>query len=130
MADDVIAGYTCVNDLSNNGDIDIDPGKARVKGFDRSKPIGPVVVDHKTVPQDAEISLRLNGTTKQRATIDGYHYSVGEVIEEVTSYITLDSGDVITMGSPAGISHVEEGETMEVEIEGIGVLRTEIAETE
>lgn len=119
---DVVEGYTCVNDISNSDDAEIDPGKARVKGFDNAKPIGPAVVEPGQVSEDAEIQLHLNGETVQESSLTRLIYTVPEIIEEVTSYFTLERGDVIAMGSPAGNEPLTSGDRVEVDIEGIPTL--------
>ena len=120
---DVVQGFTCVNDISNSDDKEIDPGFARVKGFDNSKPIGPEIVDKEDVPTDAEIELRRNGETEQRSTLSNLVFDIPEIIEEVSSYFTLERGDIIAMGSPAGNAPLADGDTVEIDIEGIGTLR-------
>lgn len=126
-ADEVIAGYTCVNDLSYNAVGDSDPFKARVKGFDNAKPIGPVLATPEEVPEDPRIVCRVNGETRQSGVATELHYSIDEIIERLTSAITLERGDVISMGTPAGLDALHPGDSVEVEIEGIGVLGNDVA---
>ena len=124
-ADDVIAGYTCVNDLSNRDDQRIEQNWVRGKSFDNAAPIGPVLATPDEVSEDAAIELRANGETKQRSTVDNLIFSVPELIEEITALMTLEPGDVIATGTPAGVGPISEGDTIEVQIDGIGTLRNE-----
>lgn len=119
---EVVAGYTCVDDLSNRDDQRVEQNWVRGKSFDNSAPIGPVVASPDLVPDDAEISLRVNGELKQHSSIDNLIFPVPELIEEITELITLEPGDVIATGTPAGISALSDGDAIEVEIEGVGRL--------
>lgn len=125
-ADDVIAGYTVVNDVSNNADIEIDPSKARVKGFDTAKPIGPVVASPDAVPESAEMELKVNGKRHQHGRSDNLNFSVPEIVEEVTRYFTLNPDDVVSMGTPAGVGELHPGDTVDATIEGIGTLTNRV----
>ncbi|MDT3434968.1 fumarylacetoacetate hydrolase family protein [Haloarcula sp. 1CSR25-25] len=120
---DVVAGYTCVNDISNRDDQEIEQNWVRGKAFDNACPIGPLVATPEHVPEDASIELRLNGETKQSSSREHLIFSVPELIAEITSYMTLEPGDVIATGTPEGVGPMEDGDEVEVEIEGIGTLR-------
>jgi 2-keto-4-pentenoate hydratase/2-oxohepta-3-ene-1,7-dioic acid hydratase in catechol pathway len=120
---DYVAGYTCVNDISNRDDQDREVNWVRGKAFDNSAPIGPVVATPEEVPDDASIELRVNGETRQSSSIDKFIFSIPELIEEITSYMTLEPGDVISTGTPAGVSPLADGDKVEVDIEGIATLR-------
>jgi len=120
---DVIAGYTCVNDISNRDDQEKEQNWVRGKAFDNACPIGPLVATPEHVPEDASIELRLNGETKQSSSREHLIFSVPELIAEITSYMTLEPGDVIATGTPEGVGPMEDGDEVEVEIEGIGTLK-------
>jgi len=122
-AEDVIAGYTCVNDLSNRDDQEKEQNWVRGKAFDNACPIGPLVATPEHVPDDATIESRVNGETKQSSSIEHLIFSVPELIEEITSYMTLEPGDVIATGTPAGVGPLENGDQVEIEIEGVGTLK-------
>lgn len=126
---DVVAGYTCFNDISNRHDQDDEQNWIRGKAFDHSAPIGPAVVSPEEVPDDASVQLRLNGETKQDSSLSQLIFSVPELIAEITTYMTLEPGDVIATGTPAGIGAVSAGDTVEVDIEGVGVLENDIVES-
>lgn len=120
---DVVAGYTCVNDISNRDDQRQEQNWVRGKAFDNACPIGPLVATPEHVPEDASIELRLNGETKQSSSREHLIFSVPELISEITSYMTLEPGDVIATGTPEGVGPMEDGDEVEVEIEGIGTLK-------
>ena len=121
-AESVIAGYTCVHDISLSDVGDVDPSKARVKGFDGAKPIGPAVVDPDRLPADARFRLRLNGEVVQETSTSEFLFTVPEILEEITTYFTLEPGDVIAMGSPAGNAPLSDGDEVAVEVDGIPTL--------
>jgi len=121
-AEAYIAGYTCFNDISNRDDQDREQNWVRGKAFDNSAPIGPVIAPPAAVPDDAVVELRVNGETRQSSTIEHLIFSVPELIEEITTYMTLEPGDVIATGTPAGVGPLSDGDEVAVEIEGIGTL--------
>ncbi len=98
----------------------------RGKAFDNAAPLGPVVATPDEVPDDASIELRVNSETKQAASIDRFVFSVPELIAEVTTYMTLEPGDVLSTGTPAGVGALADGDHVEVEIEGIGTLEHDV----
>jgi 2-keto-4-pentenoate hydratase/2-oxohepta-3-ene-1,7-dioic acid hydratase in catechol pathway len=122
-ADDVIAGYTCFDDLSNRDDQDVEQNWVRGKAFDGAGPLGPVIATPEHLTDDASIEARVNGEVRQSGSIDDMLFSVGELIEEITAYMTLEPGDVIATGTPEGVSGLADGDEVEIEIEGIGTLR-------
>jgi len=122
-ADDVIAGYTCFNDISNRDDQDIEQNWVRGKAFDNAAPIGPVIATPEHLSADATIESRVNGETKQSSTIDRMVFSIPELIEETTEYMTLEPGDVIATGTPEGVGPLSDGDEVEVEVDDVGTLR-------
>jgi 2-keto-4-pentenoate hydratase/2-oxohepta-3-ene-1,7-dioic acid hydratase in catechol pathway len=121
-ADDVVAGYTCVDDVSNRDDQQVEASWVRGKALDDAAPMGPVVADPEHVPADPRVRLRLNGERRQDSDEDELVFSVPEVVAEVTRFLTLEPGDVVTMGTPAGVGPLSDGDTVEVEVEGVGTL--------
>ncbi|MFB6133592.1 MAG: fumarylacetoacetate hydrolase family protein [Halanaeroarchaeum sp.] len=121
-----VAGYTIVNDVSNRDDQDVEQNWVRGKSFDGAAPMGPVLADPGDVPADATVELRVNGEVRQRSTIDQFIFSVPALIEEITTYMTLEPGDVISTGTPSGVAPLDDGDHVEVEIEGIGVLEHDV----
>ncbi|WP_415381852.1 fumarylacetoacetate hydrolase family protein [Halosimplex sp. TS25] len=122
-AEDVIAGYTCFNDLSNRDDQDIEQNWVRGKAFDNAAPIGPVIATPEHLADDATIEARVNGETRQSSTIDRMIFSIPELIEEITTYMTLEPGDVIATGTPEGVGPLSDGDEVEIEIDDVGTLR-------
>jgi 2-keto-4-pentenoate hydratase/2-oxohepta-3-ene-1,7-dioic acid hydratase in catechol pathway len=123
---DYVAGYTIVDDVSNRDDQDKEQNWVRGKSFDGAAPMGPVVADPDDVPDDAAIELRVNGEVRQQSSIDQFIFSVPELIEEITAYMTLEPGDVISTGTPSGVAPLADGDHVEVVIEGIGVLEHDV----
>ena len=119
---DVVAGFTCLNDISNRDDQRQEQNWVRGKAFDNSCPIGPLVATPEHVPEDASIELRLNGEVKQSANREDMVFSVPELISEITEYMTLVPGDVIATGTPEGVGPLTNGDDVAIEIEGVGTL--------
>jgi 2-keto-4-pentenoate hydratase/2-oxohepta-3-ene-1,7-dioic acid hydratase in catechol pathway len=119
---DVVAGFTCMNDLSNRDDQEDEPTLVRSKAFDSAAPMGPVVASPGEVPDDARIRLRVNGDTRQDSTRNDLIFSVSELIAEITRYMTLEPSDVVATGTPEGVGPLSDGDTVTIDIEGIGTL--------
>jgi len=124
---DVVAGYTCMNDVSNRDDQDREQNWVRGKAFDSAAPLGPVVADPDHVPEDAGIELRVNGETRQDSSVEHLIFSVPELIAEITGYLTLEPGDVVATGTPEGVGPLEDGDEVAIEIEGVGRLTHTVA---
>ena len=118
-----VAGFTCVNDLSNRDDQSVEQNWVRGKAFDDACPLGPVVATPEEVPRDATVECRVNGETRQSSSREEFIFSVPELIEEITTYLTLEPGDVVSTGTPAGVGPLSDGDTVEVSVEGVGTLR-------
>lgn len=116
-----VLGYTCGNDVSG-GDWSQDVQWLRVKGCDTFAPCGPYIVSGLD-PGDLDIQLRVNGQVKQKGNTRDYNFTVAETVSFLSRYITLEPGDLIFMGTPPPVDSFNPGDVLEVEIEGIGVLR-------
>ena len=123
---EVVAGFTCADDVSNRDDQRVEQNWIRGKAFDNSCPLGPVLVSPEDVPDNASVELRVNGELEQDASISDFIFSIPELIEEITTYMTLEPGDVVITGTPAGVGPLADGDTVEVEIEGIGTLEHDV----
>lgn len=122
---DYILGYTCLNDVTAR-DIQKSDGQwSRGKSMDGFAPIGPWVVSG-IDGADLKIETRLNGKTVQSSRTDLFIHGLPQLMEFITASMTLEPGDVVTTGTPAGIGPMVPGDTVEVEIEGIGTLRNHI----
>jgi len=117
-----VAGYTCFDDVSNRDDQDRESNWVRGKAFDGAAPMGPVLAPPEAVPDDAAVRLRVNGELRQDSSIERLVFPIPELIEEITSYLTLEPGDVVATGTPEGVGPLEDGDEVEVEIEGVGTL--------
>ncbi|WP_135806550.1 fumarylacetoacetate hydrolase family protein [Halorussus marinus] len=118
-----VEGFTCMNDVSNRDDQDREQNWVRGKAFDNSAPLGPVLATPDEVPDDASVELRVNGETRQSSSRAEFIWSVPELLEEITTYLTLEPGDVVSTGTPAGVAPLSDGDEVEVEVEGVGTLR-------
>ena len=126
---EVVAGYTCVNDVSVRELQQRDGQWARAKGFDSFCPIGPRVVAGLD-PSNLRIMARVNGETRQDSTTADLIFDVPTLIAFVSEYMTLEVGDVISTGTPAGVGNLAVGDVCEIEIEGIGILRNPVVARE
>jgi 2-keto-4-pentenoate hydratase/2-oxohepta-3-ene-1,7-dioic acid hydratase in catechol pathway len=125
-ADDALAhvfGYTIANDLTARDWQKSDGQWARAKGFDTSCPLGPAIETDFDVNGSAVITTRLNGEVRQQGPIRDMIFSLAQIIEFASAAFTLLPGDVILTGTPAGVGQIAAGDTVEVEITGLGTLR-------
>jgi 2-keto-4-pentenoate hydratase/2-oxohepta-3-ene-1,7-dioic acid hydratase in catechol pathway len=120
-----VLGYTCVNDVTARDLQRKDVQFTRAKSFDTFCPVGPFVVDGLD-PMNLEVTTRLNGVVKQSGRTADMAFSVPFLIRYISNIMTLYPGDLIATGTPAGVSPMKDGDVVEVEIEGIGVLRNTI----
>ena len=125
---DVVRGYACFNDVTARELQSADGQWARGKGFDGFGPLGPCLRIGREMPADAVLRTRLNGRVVQEARLGEMIFGVPRIIAHISRFATLRAGDVIATGTPGGIGPVRDGDTVEVEIEGIGVLRNRFAE--
>lgn len=125
-AKEVIAGYTCMNDISNRDDQRQEQNWVRGKAFDNAAPIGPVVATPDEVPDNTAVELRVNGETRQESSTDQFIFSIPELVAEITTYLTLEPGDVISTGTTSGVGALSDGDNVEIEIEGIGTLKHDV----
>jgi 2-keto-4-pentenoate hydratase/2-oxohepta-3-ene-1,7-dioic acid hydratase in catechol pathway len=129
-APDYILGYTCLNDVTARDWQRSDGQWTRGKSFDTFGPIGPVIAMDIKNPNTLKIETRLNGQVRQSATTADLLFNVEELVTYISHHMTLLPGDIIATGTPEGVGPMEVGDTVEVEIEEIGILRNHvIAET-
>jgi len=135
---DHVLGYTCCNDVSARDAQFADKQWVRGKSFDTFCPLGPWIVtaDEVPDPQSLSIACRVNGTTMQDDTTANMIFSVAEIISYVSRYLTLEPGDVIATGTPVGVGfartppiYLGDGDLVEVDIAGVGVLRNPVSVT-
>jgi 2-keto-4-pentenoate hydratase/2-oxohepta-3-ene-1,7-dioic acid hydratase in catechol pathway len=121
-----VLGYTCFNDVTARDLQKLDGQWTRAKGFDTFAPFGPCI-ETEIDPTDVPIETYLNGELKQKSSTTDLIFSVKEVISFISHVMTLLPGDVIATGTPAGIGPMNPGDTIEVKIAPIGVLRNYVA---
>ena len=123
QAEEYILGYTCLNDVTAR-DVQKGDGQwTRGKSMDGFAPIGPILTDE----VDAgclKIETRLNNIVKQKSCTDMFMTKIPEMLAYITASMTLEPGDVVATGTPSGIGPMKSGDVVEVEIEGIGTLRS------
>ncbi len=133
---DYIAGYTIVNDVSARDLQFSDNQWIRGKTFDTFAPIGPCMVTT-TDLSDGDglaIALRLNGVTMQESNTRNLIFKVPELVSYISRVLTLEPGDVIATGTPAGVGFtrtppvfMQPGDVVEIDLEGVGTLRNRVA---
>lgn len=118
-------GFTCCNDVTARDLQNTDGQWTRAKGFDTFCPLGPwLVTDFKEGGQ--RITTRVNGEIKQDSKISNRVWNTAQILSFASKIMTLEPLDVLTTGTPSGIGPVNSGDTVEVEVDGIGVLRNDI----
>jgi 2-keto-4-pentenoate hydratase/2-oxohepta-3-ene-1,7-dioic acid hydratase in catechol pathway len=120
-----IAGYTCANDVTARDLQRIDGQWTRAKSFDTFCPLGPRIVSD-IDPKYLSIITRVNGTVKQNSNTKNMIFDVFELVSFISEIMTLLPGDVIITGTPPGVGAIETGDLVEVEIDGIGVLKNTV----
>ena len=123
---DVIFGYTLANDVTARDLQKKDGQWIRAKGFDTFCPLGPWI-ETDFIPGTQKITTTLNGEIKQNATLAEMIFKVPEIINFVSSIMTLLPGDVIITGTPAGIGPMPERSVVAVSIEGLGQLTNKVS---
>jgi 2-keto-4-pentenoate hydratase/2-oxohepta-3-ene-1,7-dioic acid hydratase in catechol pathway len=123
---DYVRGFTCANDVTARDLQRKDVQFTRGKGFDTFAPLGPCL-ETELDPSDLRITGRVNAEVRQDGRTSQMIFSCGAMLEFITSVMTLVPGDVILTGTPAGVGSLESGDTVEVEIEGIGTLTNFVA---
>jgi 2-keto-4-pentenoate hydratase/2-oxohepta-3-ene-1,7-dioic acid hydratase in catechol pathway len=136
---DVVGGYTCYNDVSAR-DVQFGDGQwTRGKSFDTFSPVGPRVVPASEIPDPQRLGIRclVNGDALQDSTTAEMVFSVAELIAFASRGITLEPGDLLVTGTPAGVGFTREppvflqpGDEVTVEIEGIGALTNPVRSEE
>jgi 2-keto-4-pentenoate hydratase/2-oxohepta-3-ene-1,7-dioic acid hydratase in catechol pathway len=125
-AQDYVLGYTCANDVTAR-DLQRSDGQwTRAKGFDTFCPLGPWI-ETDFDPADAVVTCRVGGAMRQMASTREMAFSVAQLIAYISTVMTLEPGDVILTGTPAGVGPLEVGDVVEVDIEGLGTLHNPVA---
>jgi len=121
---DHIFGYTILLDVSIRGDQD----RSNHKSYDTFTVIGPCVVtaDEIDDPQDLQMELRLNSERRQYENTGDMVYTCADVVQYASLGATLERGDVITTGTPEGVSELTDGDTIEADIEDVGSMTVDV----
>jgi 2-keto-4-pentenoate hydratase/2-oxohepta-3-ene-1,7-dioic acid hydratase in catechol pathway len=123
-----ILGYTCFNDVTARDLQKLDGQWTRGKSFDTFCPFGPVL-ETIAPSADARVETFVNGVKKQSARVAEMIFSVDVIIRFIAQVMTLEPGDLIATGTPAGIGPVVAGDVMEVSVTGIGTLRNPVVDS-
>lgn len=120
---DYIFGYTCVNDVTARDLQKKDGQWTRGKGFDTFCSVGPWMVAKEEFDLDKTIlRTKLNGEVRQEGTAAQMIFNLGAILAFVSSFLTLEPGDLIATGTPAGVGPMQPGDQVSIEIEGLGTL--------
>jgi len=117
-----VLGYTVANDVTARDLQRADGQWSRAKGFDTFCPLGPVIETELDVAAGVAVRARVNGATRQDGTTADLVFGIPQLIAYCAAFTTLLPGDVILTGTPAGVGPLTDGDTVEVEVEGIGTL--------
>jgi 2-keto-4-pentenoate hydratase/2-oxohepta-3-ene-1,7-dioic acid hydratase in catechol pathway len=120
-----ILGYTCSNDVTARDLQQKDGQWTRSKSFDTFCPLGPWIVTDLN-PSELAITCRVNGKVQQTGNTKDMIFNVWSLVSFISRVMTLEPGDVIMTGTPAGVGPLSPGDVVEVEIEGIGILENKI----
>lgn len=124
----MVRGYTIANDVTIRDFVrNFYRPPVRAKGWDTFCPLGPYLVEGEIAdPHGLELRAFVNGELRQRANTRQFLHKVPELIEFITSFMTLEPGDILLTGTPRGVSHVHPGDVMRLEIDGIGALENAV----
>jgi 2-keto-4-pentenoate hydratase/2-oxohepta-3-ene-1,7-dioic acid hydratase in catechol pathway len=117
-----ILGYTCLNDITARDLQRKDVQFTRAKSFDTFCPIGPWITTDLD-PANLTVETRVNGITKQSGHSSKMAFGIQYLIRYISHVMTLYPGDVIATGTPAGVSRLELGDIVEVEVSNVGILQ-------
>jgi 2-keto-4-pentenoate hydratase/2-oxohepta-3-ene-1,7-dioic acid hydratase in catechol pathway len=121
---EALAGVCCANDVTARDLQKKDRQFARSKSFDTFCPVGPAIVT--ADPSDLAIQTRVNGAVRQSARTSEMVFSPSFLVAYISRMMTLHAGDLILTGTPAGVGPLAPGDVVEVEIEGVGILRNPV----
>jgi 2-keto-4-pentenoate hydratase/2-oxohepta-3-ene-1,7-dioic acid hydratase in catechol pathway len=130
LADDAdalsyVLGYTCVNDVTARDLQKSDVQFTRAKGFDTFCPVGPHI-ESELRPADLLVETLVNGAVRQSGRTSLMVFSPAFLVRWLSRMMTLEPGDLIATGTPSGVGPLVAGDTVEVRVEGIGVLRNPV----
>ncbi len=123
-----LKGITCINDVTARDLQKTDNQWTRAKGFDTFCPTGPRIVGLADLPdlESLEVFCRVNGTERQHGRAADMVFKIPMIVSYISRIMTLEAGDLIATGTPAGVGPLLPGDVVEVEIPGVGVLRNSV----
>jgi 2-keto-4-pentenoate hydratase/2-oxohepta-3-ene-1,7-dioic acid hydratase in catechol pathway len=120
-----VFGYTAANDVTAR-DLQRQDGQwTRAKGFDTFCPLGPWI-ETELDPSDLAVLCRVNGVVRQMASTKDMIFSVPHILAFLSGIMTLEPGDVVLTGTPAGVGGLAYGDTVQVEISSLGILENKV----
>jgi 2-keto-4-pentenoate hydratase/2-oxohepta-3-ene-1,7-dioic acid hydratase in catechol pathway len=117
-----IFGFTCLNDVTARDIQRAEKQFTRAKGFDTFCPIGPVV-ESALDPRDVAVTCRVNFDVRQHGHTGDMTWDAYELVAWISRVMTLLPGDVVSTGTPEGVGPIRRGDTVEVEVSGLGILK-------
>jgi 2-keto-4-pentenoate hydratase/2-oxohepta-3-ene-1,7-dioic acid hydratase in catechol pathway len=123
----VVRGFTLANDISARDLQKKDAQWTRAKGFDTFCPVGPLVSDEVDLDAGLTLETRQNGELRQHASTRDFIFSLPVLLSFITAAFTLEPGDLILTGTPSGVAPLKPGDSVEVSIAGLGVLKNSVA---
>jgi len=122
-----VLGYTCVNDVTARDLQRKDIQFTRAKSFDTFCPVGPFIVTD-IDPSDLQVTTRVNGDVRQSSRTSAMAFPVTHLIRYISRIMTLLPGDLISTGTPSGVSALKTGDVVDVAVSGVGRLRNDVQE--
>jgi 2-keto-4-pentenoate hydratase/2-oxohepta-3-ene-1,7-dioic acid hydratase in catechol pathway len=122
-----VLGYTCVNDVTARDLQKKDGQWTRGKGFDTFCAVGPSILRREEADfKSLRVQTFVNGEKKQDAPVTEMLFDVNDIIAYVSAFMTLEPGDLIATGTPPGVGPLQPGSTVQIVIDGIGVLENSV----
>ena len=128
VAMDMVRGYTIANELTVRDFVhNFYRPPVKAKGWDTFCPLGPYLVEGEIEdPHALELRTYVNGELRQQGNTRNLIHSIPELIAYITTFMTLEAGDILLTGTPKGVSHIYPGDQMRLEIDGLGTLENSV----
>lgn len=123
---DYIWGFTGLNDVTNRDAQKWEQNWVRAKGFDTAAPTGPFITTPDEIDLPISFQLEVNGEIRQASDTSNMIFDIPDLLEEISSFMTLEKGDIISTGTPMGISPIDKGDNVRLKIEGVGILENTV----